>query len=163
EGQGFVSYYIRPRAGLATGTEIRGVASIVFDANPAITTNQVDSHDPSKGIDPNKEALVTIDAGPPSSSVSALPATSPPTFTVTWSGDDAAGGSGIDSYDVFVSDNDGPYTPWQHDVTETTAVFGGIADHTYRFYSVARDHVGHVETAPDSADAMTHVSTTTIS
>src|SRR5437868_8118586 len=66
-GVGHVSYTIDPKAGLATGTKIRNIAVITFDTNEAIATNQIDPHDPSKGTDPTKEALVTIDAGGPTS------------------------------------------------------------------------------------------------
>lgn len=41
EGQGFVTFAVRPRAGLAAGAEIRNAASIVFDFNPAIATPAV--------------------------------------------------------------------------------------------------------------------------
>lgn len=41
EGKGFVSFGVRPRAGLAAGTEIRNDASIVFDFNPPIETPEV--------------------------------------------------------------------------------------------------------------------------
>ena len=59
-GQGYLAYTVAPKPGLATGTEIRNVASIIFDANDPITTNQVNPHDPSQGTDPTKEALITI-------------------------------------------------------------------------------------------------------
>lgn len=41
EGEGFVSFSVQPRAGLAAGTEIRNDASIVFDFNPEIVTPEV--------------------------------------------------------------------------------------------------------------------------
>lgn len=41
EGQGFVTFAVRPRAGLEPGTEIRNDASIVFDYNPPIATPEV--------------------------------------------------------------------------------------------------------------------------
>ena len=56
---------------------------------------------------------------------------------------------------MFVSDNDGPYVLFQDDTTTTLANFTGQRGHTYRFYSVASDNVGHVEAAPVSADATT--------
>jgi len=62
---GHVSYTIRPKRGLPGGTQIRNVAMITFDVNPPIATDQVDPHDPSRGTDPEKQALVTIDATPP--------------------------------------------------------------------------------------------------
>jgi phosphopantetheine--protein transferase-like protein len=43
---------------LVSGTEIRNVASITFDVNAPITTNQRDPHNPAAGTDPAKEALV---------------------------------------------------------------------------------------------------------
>jgi RHS repeat-associated protein len=49
-GMGHVSYMVRPKTGLATGTEIRNIALITFDVNGAIATNQVDPHDPSQSI-----------------------------------------------------------------------------------------------------------------
>ena len=76
-GIGFVSFTVKPKAGLATGTAIRNVAAIKFDLGTTITTDQVNDEDPTQGIDPTKQALVTIDAGPPTSSVATLPATSP--------------------------------------------------------------------------------------
>jgi hypothetical protein len=81
------------------------------------------------------------------------------TFMVKWSGADDAGGSGLASFDVFVSENDGPYALWQTATTQTSATFTGMAGHTYRFYSRAADHFGHVELAPLSADAFTQIST----
>lgn len=41
EGEGFVSFGVRPDAGLDPGTEIRNDASIVFDFNPEIVTPEV--------------------------------------------------------------------------------------------------------------------------
>ena len=70
-GKGYFSYTVQPKAGLPTGTEIRNVALIRFDGQTIIATNQVDPHDPSQGTDPAKEALNTIDAGAPTSSVAA--------------------------------------------------------------------------------------------
>ncbi|MCX6887773.1 MAG: choice-of-anchor J domain-containing protein, partial [Verrucomicrobia bacterium] len=149
-GQGHLAYIIRAKSGLATGTEIRNVASIVFDQQPAIATDWKDAHDQSKGIDTNKQALVTIDADLPSSAVSSLPATSSsPSFLVSWSGNDA--GAGIAGYDVFVHTNGGAWEQWMANATLTAAVFSGQNNQQYCFYSVARDGVGNVQTAPSPA------------
>ena len=52
----------------------------------------------------------TIDAGPPQSHVNPLPPTlTIPNITLSWTGSDGAG-PGIAGYDVFVSDNGGPFT-----------------------------------------------------
>jgi hypothetical protein len=156
-GEGFVSYRVRSKSPATTGIEIRAVALIVFDTNDPIATNQVDPDDPSQGTDPKKEALVTLDVGPPSSRVHPLPAfTNFAATAVSWSGsDDADGtpGSGVASFDIFVSDNGGPFTLWLDDTTATSAVFPAQEGHTYAFYSVAKDNVGHVERTPAAAQA----------
>ena len=141
-GEGYINYTIQPKAGLATGTPLNAQASIVFDTNAPIATPQITN---------------TIDATPPTSTVTALPATTTsPSFTVSWSGSDGAG-PGIASYNVYVSDDGGAYTLWQSATTETSATYTGQVDHTYRFYSVATDNVGLVQPTPPSAQATTEV------
>ena len=140
-GEGYINYTIQPKAGLATGATINALASIVFDTNAAIPTPQITN---------------AIDAGPPTSTVASLPATTTtPSFTVAWSGSDGAG-PGIASYNVYVSDG-GAYTLWQSDTTATSAIFTGKAGHEYEFYSVATDPLGLVQPEPATAQAMTTV------
>jgi RHS repeat-associated protein len=142
-GEGFVRYLVRTKAALATGTTIDQQASIVFDVNAPIETNVFTN---------------TIDAGTPVSSVNPLASiTSVTDFLVSWSGTDDVGGSGLASFDILVSDNNGPYTLWLNDTTQTSANFAGQFEHSYRFYALAQDNVGHVEPAPATADASTLV------
>ena len=158
-GDGYVSYDVNPTSDLPSGTEIRNVALITFDANPAIATDQVDENDPSKGSDAAKQALVTIDSVVPSSSVMALPpTTNTANFTVSWSGTDG-GGSGIASNNVFVSTDGGPFTPFQTATTAASATFMGVLGHSYGFFSVATDNVGNVQATPSAAQATTTVTT----
>ena len=165
-GQGHLSYIVKSKADLPTGTEIRNVALIQFDYGEIIATNQIDPHDPSQGTDPNKECLNTIDAGAPASSVEPLPATTAaPDVRVTWSGQDDTGGSGIASFDVYVSDNGGPFTLWLDDTTETQAIYTGVPTHFYAFYAVATDNVGHVESkaaGPEAWTTIQHLPTTVL-
>lgn len=156
-GTGYLTYVIKPKPNLATGTKIPNIATIVFDTNPAITTDQIDTDDPSKGVDPAKQALLTIDAAGPTSSVTALPAQSPASFNVNWSGTDDLNGSGIASYDIYANIDGGEYALWLPATTQTSATYAGALNQTYRFYSIARDNVGHVELAPATADATTFV------
>jgi hypothetical protein len=52
----------------------------------------------------------TIDSIPPASQVLALSDTTPqPDFTVAWEGQDGQEGSGIGTYDIYCSVDDGPY------------------------------------------------------
>jgi RHS repeat-associated protein len=156
-GTGYISYIIHPKQNLTTGTQVHNVATIYFDSNPAITTDQINDDDPSKGVDPTRQGLLTIDVGTPVSAVTALPATSTANFMVSWSGSDDTGGSGIASFDIYSSLDGGNYTLWQSATSATSAVFNGLVGHTYRFYSIARDNVGHVELAPATADTTTTI------
>ena len=91
-GIGFVNFTVKPKAGLATGTQIRMSPTSRSTTRQKIATDQVNDEDPSQGIDPTKQALVTIDATPASSTVTALPAhTTATSFTVSWSGSDGTG------------------------------------------------------------------------
>jgi RHS repeat-associated protein len=133
QGTGYVTFTVKPKSGLSNGTAITNQASIVFDANAAISTNIVTN---------------TIDSVDPTSSVGALPATTTsPSFTVTWSGSDPAG-AGIASYNIFVSINNGAYSVWQASTTATSATYSGVAGLTYSFYSIATDNAGNIQLAP---------------
>jgi len=141
EGQGFVTFFVEPKVGLPNGTPLDAQATIVFDANPPLDTNTW---------------VNTIDASLPSSAVTQPVAFADAgEFTVSWEGNDEgddSAGSGIATYDVFVSDNGGPYVLWQDNTLNTSAVFNGALRHTYSFYAVATDNVGHIEPAPATAD-----------
>lgn len=143
-GQGFVSYTIKPKANLATGTRITNAADIYFDFNDLIATPPI---------------FNTIDAGAPASSVLPLPPQNGRTFLVQWVGQDDAGGSGIQSYDVYVSSTGSNYMRWLERTTATSAYFVGELGRTYRFYSFARDWVGHEEAASGTTQAQTTVLT----
>ena len=90
----------------------------------------------------------------PISTVTALPALSKPSFTVAWSGTDA-GGPGIGTFDIFVSDNGGPFTPFLTGTTLKSATFSGVGGHTYGFYSVAIDSDGIRGATPSIAQTST--------
>ncbi|HMZ20891.1 MAG TPA: CARDB domain-containing protein [Blastocatellia bacterium] len=141
-GQGYVTYTVQPKAGVPTGTVISNKATIIFDTEEPITTNTVTN---------------TLDADAPSSRVTPLPSLSQPTFTLTWSGEDPAGGSGLQSFDIWVSEGGGPYQPFLSGTTDTSTQFTGQPGKTYHFYSVARDNAGNVEAAPPIYDTGTTV------
>ncbi len=107
---------------------------------------------------------ILVDSTAPTSSVTAFPfaTTNRPDFHVNWSGSDNAGGAGLATYDVFVSDNSGPFAPFLTGTTATTAVFTGQLNHTYDFYTRAADLVGNIEAAPVTPDATIAVSRTLI-
>ena len=145
-GMGHVTYTIRAKGGLPSGTQLQNVALISFNEQPSIATDQVDDENPAAGIDSTKTCLITLDSTPPLSSVSSLPAQSQLLqVPVSWSGHDNTNGPGIASYNVYVSDNGGSWTLWQSGTTATNATFQGKPQHTYGFTSQAIDNAGLIE------------------
>jgi RHS repeat-associated protein len=140
-GEGWVRYSVKPRTDSADGSAISAQASVYFDTNPRLDTPTITN---------------AVDSFGPSSSVSPLAATSPPSFTVSWTGQDGRG-AGIVGYDIFVATNQAPYGLWLQGTTNTSAAFIGTVGSTYAFYSIATDGVGHRELPPVVADALTVV------
>ena len=138
-GEGAVSFSVGLQDGLATGAEYRNDATIVFDLEAPIQTPEWHN---------------AIDATLPASQVASLPPTSCSAIPVSWSGTDAH--SGISSYDVFVSENGGPWQLWRAHTYDSSSLFAGTAGSSYAFYSIARDAAGNEEAAPGSADASTN-------
>jgi hypothetical protein len=98
------------------------------------------------------------DTTPPTSSVATLPALiTTTTFTVSWAGSDNIGGSGIAAFDVYVSEDGGPYRPLVEGTAATSATFTGRLGRGYAFYSIAVDAAGNRQAAPAAAQAATFV------
>ncbi|NQU85913.1 MAG: PKD domain-containing protein, partial [Mariniphaga sp.] len=131
EGEGFVSFSIGLRDELTTNSEIRNKATIIFDANQPILTN---------------EYINTLDLDAPESQVYPLDENIKSNFNVAWIGSDQ--GSGIGGYTIYVLENDTALYPWLENTDEVTAVFHGELGSNYKFYSIAIDNVGHVEADP---------------
>lgn len=137
EGDGSVLFTVMPKKDLATGTTIRNKARIVFDVNEPIDT---------------PEWFNTIDNSKPISNVLMLTASEcASNVQVQWAGTDE--GSGIASYNIYVSDNGSPFTVWQQNTTATSGIYTGQFGHTYAFYSLAQDKTGNIEDAPANPDA----------
>jgi len=155
-GRGHVSYTINAKPNLPTSTEIRNVAYISFDLQPAIGTNWRTPHDPT--VVPAKECLNTIDASPPVGSVDPLPATSTSPFRVSWREDPPDIGAGTANYDIYVTTDGG--SSWAlllENTTDISTQFAGQIGRTYGFCCVARDNVGNVEEGGLAVEASTTV------
>jgi hypothetical protein len=100
---------------------------------------------------------VSNDQTPPSSQVLPLAANSGERIAVAWSGEDNARGGGVATYDLYVSEDDGPFLLWLAQTPASGAVYTGVQGHTYAFYSVATDLAGNVEVIPGAPDARTAV------
>ena len=134
-----------------------GVA-LSYPTNPQLNVT-VAVDDPAVGATPDSTAplsIAVLDTTAPTSQVSALPAqVRTASFTVSWSGQDS--GTGIASYDIYVSDNGGAFGLWLDHTAQTSATFTGQDGHTYAFYSVAKDNAGNTEAPPATPDAQTTV------
>lgn len=136
-GQGYVSFTVQANAARQTGDVIGNRASIVFDFNPPIITNNWHN---------------TFDLVRPSSAVTAaVPTAVANELRVSWTGTDV--GSAIQSYDIVYTVNGRNPRNWLVGTSATTALFTGQRDSTYCFYSIARDSAGNVEAAPLVPDA----------
>src|SRR5262249_26443395 len=123
------------------GTQTSNQATIVFDTNAPIAT---------------PVWVNTFDNTNPASHVLPLAATqTSPSFPIQWAGTDV--GSGVNDFSVFVSDNGGPFAPFVTNSVATSATYPGVAGHTYRFFSQARDLTGNAEVLKTQAEATTQV------
>ncbi|MCW5852488.1 MAG: DNRLRE domain-containing protein [Anaerolineae bacterium] len=115
----------------------RDRAGNVSDWSPAVGT-RVDTEPPSVSIQAGgRYQLATI-------------------IVVDWAGQDA--GIGVASYDVQVREEDGPWTDWRLNTTDTEGVYFGVAGRTYRFRVRARDGLGNLSRyTPDDAAVVTSV------
>lgn len=140
EGDGFVRYSVKAKAGVPTGTRIDAQARIVFDINEPIDTppifNTLDAVAPTSQVNPLSPELVSYQGR----------------FPVSWSGSDDVGGSALRGFDIYVSVDGGLFRPWLSDVNYTTALYDGPVGRTYAFYAVARDNAGLSEPTPASLD-----------
>ena len=147
QGAGSVTFSVLPKAGLADGTAINNQASIVFDHLAAIATNTVTN---------------TIDTTTPTSTVNPLSAiTTSTSIPVSWSGSDPSG-SGIASYNIFVSINGGAYAVWLPATSLTSSTYTGAAGNTYSFYSIATSNVGTTQATPGAVQTIAVVASYTV-
>ena len=108
---------------------------------------------------PRLRVTYQIDTTPPTSSVTALPQWSPGTFTVSWTGQDNPGGSGIRHYDVQVRTNGGAWQAWQTATTQTSASFTGSNGNLHEFRVRAVDLANNIEAFPGAPETGTTVDT----
>ncbi|HWR82695.1 MAG TPA: FlgD immunoglobulin-like domain containing protein [Candidatus Deferrimicrobium sp.] len=149
EGEGYVSYSVKPLDGLSTGTRIENLAWITFDfqtwAAPMDSIpifNTIDANVPTSHVVPFADSIGT------------------PSTEVSWTGSDP--GAGIGTYQVYMADSvDGSpgydFELWKT-TDDTSATLDFVEDgHIYSFYSVAIDHVGHREQKSDTVEAQIRI------
>lgn len=138
EGEGFVSFSIRPLANRPHLQQVMNTAKIVFDENAPIFTNVWKN---------------TVDIEKPSSQVLPLPAVlNDTTFLLRWSGTDAH--AGIMGYDIYAIINDTITRLILRNTPTDSIRINGAFGNTYKFFSVASDLVGNIEDLPGVPDAV---------
>jgi hypothetical protein len=99
-----------------------------------------------------------IDDDPVSLTSTTTPQVSGNSFTVSWGGSSPT--AGVATFDVFVSDNGGPFTTFQTATTATSATFTGVPGHSYGFFSIATDAAGNREPMKTGPDVVVTISAT---
>jgi len=136
-GEGFVRFQIKPRTNIESGSIIHNMATIIFDRNEPVDT---------------PVAYNTIDLSIPESRIEQLSEPNHFEIPIKWGGQDTRNGSGIATYDIYVSDNEQPYELWLSQTTATSGIYMGSPGHQYSFYSIAIDKVGNMESPPAKPD-----------
>jgi hypothetical protein len=129
EGEGFVSFSVDLKPGLADGTKIKNKATIIFDYNAPIETN---------------EYINTLDLVAPTGKVQAVTLNNNQ-FTVSCSGEDAE--SGISFYKYYYSVDGGDFQLFtESDWPEVDVpIEQGRKASDYSFCVVAVDNVGNTQ------------------
>ena len=135
-GQGFVSYAVSPRISTSTGDTLYAQASIIFDDNPPIITNQ---------------SFNLVDADAPETNITAIDTLSDANYLISWTGTDE--GSGITSYLLYASINNGPFIPIADNLVDTEYNFIGTPGNTYAFFTIGIDCAGNIEPLKTEGDS----------
>ncbi len=129
-GEGFISYTVKLNDDIATGTQVKAKAKIVFDYNEAIDTpeifNTVDADAPTTVL----AEAVKIDGGK---------------VKLTWSSADGELQSGIQAVDIYVSKNNGSFEVWKENVLSDVEYFDAEDGVLYAFTIRAKDNAGNLE------------------
>jgi len=151
EGEGYVSFSVDLKPGLADGTQIKNKATIIFDKNFPIETNEfVNTLDLSAPVTTMAEAYCSV-----------------PEKTVYIDCESVDAGSGVASYLLFVKHGDedytyvGQYTTGHipYSVELDPAVSAATQLNEYSFYVLATDNVGNAECiVPSTPSIVTSIS-----
>ena len=131
EGEGWVKFSVMPKNNLPSGTAIKNKATIIFDVNKPITTNEV---------------INTLDFEAPATTMTNLSSvTNENKLTVKWNSDDNTNGSGISTTTLYASENGGSYFSVGN-TSENELTIDVNNGSSYSFYALSKDNVGNVET-----------------
>ena len=137
EGEGYVTFSVDLKPGIKNKGQIKNKATIVFDYNDPIKTN---------------EYVNTFDLQAPTASMVSATINGGK-ITVTCKGSD--GESGISHYKFYASEKGGEFQMFANEF-EPKAVFtipSGKKAENYKFYALAVDNVGNTQQTPPTAIA----------
>ncbi len=130
DGEGYVTFSVRPKQDAPTGTRIDAEAAIIFDANPALQTPPI---------------FNTLDAVSPTTEVSTDLTRLPGQLELTWQATDDEGGSGVRHYDVLVSNGNKPWSSLLSATQDTSLILPINEAQGSRYQVLAVDAVGNRE------------------
>lgn len=128
EGEGSVTFFIKPKGSLPHNTIIDNRASIIFDVNAPILTNTYRNR---------------LDLEAPTSQIDQHSAVNDTTLHLQWSGIDD--GAGIQTYTLQFKEGDQTTYAMSFTGSQQDLYFIGQLDSTYQFWLIAEDSVGNVE------------------
>ena len=143
EGEGYVSFSVDLLPDLANGTLVKNQATIIFDKNTPIVTN---------------EYVNTIDLLPPTTTMAAA-SYNPDNGNVSVVFESEDEGAGLQCYYLFVSKDNGEYTCYGQSVTgEINYPIAQGEDGNYSFFVLATDNVGNTERViPEAVSVATDI------
>ena len=136
-GEGFVTYTIKPSENVVTGDSIYAKASIVFDTNAPIETNTVYN---------------IVDAVSPTGLVMEEFTVINDTLYLVWEANDDEQGSGVAYTDIYGCNEKGVYFAVARQQETSPVALSYQSNKDYRFFSVSTDHVGNIEDMKNMPD-----------
>ncbi|MCC6721587.1 MAG: M4 family metallopeptidase [Bacteroidia bacterium] len=131
KGEGYVNYTIKPKSTAKTLDSIRAKAIIVFDDNTPVPTPKIHN---------------IIDAVAPTSFISSVPSVIDSNVVdMKIKAKDDSLGSGVGYFNIYVSENDGPYNIVANGIEDTVYKFRGNFGSSYKAYSIAFDNTDNKE------------------
>lgn len=137
-GEGYVSFVMKAKSGVASGDSVKAQASIVFDTNEAIPTNVWKN---------------TLDGVAPTSTFAATAQKDRPTFhDFRFDAKDDEKGSGVRQVTVYLSRNKEPYKECAVCTPDSIWTFEAESGSEYAFYTQAEDFAGNKEELKEKAE-----------
>jgi len=117
-------------------------------------SSAVDKAGNREGAHLTADATTSVDITPPVSTLDYIePYQAMTEIPLSWSGKDAT--SGVANYTVYVSVDNGEFTPWLTRTIQKTATYKAEEGHLYQIYVRAYDNAGNLEPVPESARILT--------